>query len=181
MLALGCVYSTLSERSVCDTHHSRAGIHPLSCLIYPEPVNRCLFGCLLLQTNEMAALAGYARWRLLLYVHLDPFRSICAWFVLGWSFWVTEWMQMISVIFHVLFFMLDSHYCRAPVIPSVELHSKSLGSNLCYIIFLFSGGLKDFQASLNIHYHTVTYTGVLLLFAGLLHYRDFDIEMSFVL
>lgn len=88
------------------------------------------------------------------YVHLDPFRSIYAFrsehILFGWSFWVTVWTQTISVIFHISFFMLHSHYCQATVILSVEMCSKSLGPNFCYIMFISTGGLKDFQSSLNI-------------------------------
>lgn len=65
----------------CDTHHCHPDIHPPSCLIYSELLNRCLFGInaseIKLQNNEMAAcsLVMHAEdyW-----VHLDPFRSVWA-------------------------------------------------------------------------------------------------------
>lgn len=88
------------------------------------------------------------------YVHLNPFRSIYAFrsehILLGWSFWVTAWMQMISVIFHISFFLLRSHYRQATVILPFEMCSKSLGPNLCYTVFISTGGLKDFSSSLSI-------------------------------
>lgn len=88
------------------------------------------------------------------FVHLNPFRSIYAFrsehILLGRSFGVTAWTQMISVIFYISFFMLRSHYCPATVMLSVEMCSKSLGPNFCCIMFISAGGLKDFQSSLNI-------------------------------
>lgn len=62
----------------CDTHHCAP---PPSCLIYSELLNRCLFGInalkIKLQNNEMAVCCLVMHtdnyW-----VHLVPFKSICA-------------------------------------------------------------------------------------------------------
>lgn len=59
-----------------DTHHWHPEIHPPSCLIYSELLNRCLFGInaleIKLRNNEMAArclLIHTGDYR----IHFDPF------------------------------------------------------------------------------------------------------------
>lgn len=102
-LALGCAYSTLSEYCMWHTPLSRWNSPPI---MFNLPW----------AAKQMLVWKLYSRlmtWRRCLvmhaeyyYVHLDPFRSIYAFHsehnLLGWSFWVTAWTQMISVIFYII-------------------------------------------------------------------------------
>lgn len=139
----------------CDTHHCRPDIHPPSCLIYSELLNRCLFGInaseIKLQNNEMAVC------RLVMHtedyrVHLDPFTSTQAFQYehMGpvWSLWVIALNQMIPVIFHIsilhavvqLLQYASVILCTTLLLHNVYFHWKFEGSPATY-----AGGYTDWR------------------------------------
>lgn len=101
----------------------------------------------------MAALPGYARWRLLR--PFGPFQINICFSLWAHSLWVKFLRYCVNandisnisyLILHAALSLLPG-YCNS---VSRNDRIKSLGPNFCYIMFISTGGLKDFQSSLNI-------------------------------